>query len=124
MSNDLEEYIVKYVKPHKDFTDTINQHEITKKINDDREIWGEKPIKSRRVRKVIERMIEKGYPIISTPHDPGGYCWRGGPGEALECYKRLRRKAAKEFKKARHVLLNNDDGQLSLFDARMKAKRT
>ena len=122
MSNNLEEYIVKYVKPKKDFSDTINQHEITKKINDDREIWGEKPIKSRRVRKVIERMIEKGYPIISTPHDPGGYCWRGGPGEALECYKRLRRKAAKEFKKARHVLLNNDDGQLSLFDARMKAR--
>ena len=111
MSNDLEEYIIKFVKPHKDFSDTINQHEITKKINDDREIWGEKPIKARRVRKVIERMIEKGYPIISTPHDPGGYSWEGGPGEALECYKRLRRKGIKILIRARHILRNSRIGQ-------------
>ena len=115
-----DDIIIDIVKPHKDFSDTINQHKIAKEFKEVRI----EPMTGRKVRKIIERLIEEGCPIISTPVDPGGYCWRGGPGEALECYKRLRRKAAKEFKRARNILMNIDGGQLSLFDARMKAKRT
>ena len=124
MNKELQEYIIKYIKPHKDFTDTINQHNLTKRINDDREIWGQKPVNTRRVRKYIERLIELGFPIISTPHDPGGYCWGGKDGEAIQCYKRLRRKAAKEFAKARHVLRNIYNGQLDLFSCREKVKNS
>jgi len=124
MYKSLEEDIIRFIQPHKAFPDTINQHEITKKCNDERELWGLKPVESRRVRRVIEKLIEKGYPIISTPHYPGGYNWEGGPGEALKCYKRLRRKAAKEFKKARHVLNNMFKGQLRLWDMKEKIRNS
>jgi len=74
---------------------------------------------------MIEEMIEHDYPIISTPGSitgKGGYCWEGQAGEALECYKRLRRKAAKEFKRARHTLINIYKGQLSLFEIKKRIK--
>lgn len=100
------------IKRHTTLANPINQHEITSEY-----IWitGES-ITPRTVRKVIESLIEQGYPIISTPHDPGGYCWEGGDGEALECYRRLRRKAIKEMLRARWTLRNyrNKRGQLSL----------
>ena len=117
MYNGIEEDIIKFIKPHLDFSETINQYEITSKVNDEREKWMEQPIKPRRIRRVIERLIEQGYPIISTSGDPGGYCWKGGPGEALKCYKVLRRKAAKEFIRARYTLRNYRIGQQrTLFD--------
>jgi len=110
--------IISIIKPYQRFSDPISQYEIA----DEYKLrWGES-ITPRRVRLIIEDLIEEGYPIISTPHNPGGYCWKGADGEALECYKRLRRKAAKEFKRARHVLMNMYKGQLSLFDIRKKTK--
>jgi len=110
--------IISIIKPYQRFSDPISQYEIADEYKLRR---GEK-ITPRRVRMIIEDLIEEGYPIISTPHNPGGYCWKGADGEALECYKRLRRKAAKEFKRARHVLMNMYKGQLSLFDIRKKTK--
>ena len=71
-------------------------------------------ITPRRIRRIIESLIEEGYPIISTPIDPGGYCWQGKEGEALECYKRLRRKGIKILVRARRILRNSQKGQLSL----------
>jgi len=71
-------------------------------------------IAPRRVRRIIEELIEEGYPIISTPVDPGGYCWQGKEGEAIQCYKRLRRKGIKILIRARWTLRNSRRGQLRL----------
>ena len=108
-----EDIIISIIKPHIDFSNAINQHNIAAEFMERRN----EHIGSRRVRKIIEELIGEGYPIISTPINPGGYAWEGGPGEALECYKRLRRKAAKEFKRARYTLRNYRIGQQrTLFD--------
>ena len=105
-----DDIIIDIVKLHKDFSDTINQHEIAKEFKEVRV----ELMTGRKVRKIIERLIGEGCPIISTPVDPGGYCWRGGPGEALECYKRLRRKGIKILLRARRILRNSRIGQQRL----------
>jgi len=63
-------------------------------------------ITPRRVRRIIESLIEQGEPIISTPHSPGGYCWGGADDEATECVNRLRKKACKIFIRARRLKRN------------------
>ena len=113
-----EEIIISIIRPHRDFSEAINQHKIAEAFMEVRD----EHMSGRQVRKIIEGLIEEGYPILSTPKDPGGYCWEGNDGEALECYKRLRRKGLKILLRARRVLRNMDKGQLSLFDARMKAR--
>ena len=108
-----EDIIIEIIKPHKDFSDTINQHEIADEFMEARN----ENMTPRRARNIIEELIEEGYPIISTPHYPnGGYCWGGGPGEALECYKRLRKKGIKILLRARYILRNKYKGQLRLFE--------
>ena len=108
-----DDIIIDIIKPHKDFSDTINQNEIAKEFKEVRV----EPMTGRKVRKIIERLIGEGCPIISTPVDPGGYAWEGGVGEALECYKRLRRKGIKILLRARRILRNNRIGQQrTLFD--------
>jgi len=74
-------------------------------------------ITPRRVRRIIESLIEDGEPIISTPHNPGGYCYRGKNNEAIECYKRLRRKGIRVLLRARRILRNERSrrGQLEMF---------
>jgi len=121
MDTNIKITIADIIRPHLDFSDTINQHEIAKEYDEKRN----EKISSRKVRRMIEDMIEQGYPIISTPGSitgKGGYCWGGRTGEALECYKRLRRKAAKEFKRARHTLKNIYKGQLNLFEIKKRIK--
>jgi len=105
-----EDIIIDIIKPHTDFADTINQHDIAAEFMEMRK----EHITPRRVRRIIEELIEEGYPIISTPHNPGGYCWGGKEGEALECYKRLRRKGIKILVRARRILRNNKIGQQRL----------
>lgn len=113
----LENKVILTIRPHREFSDSINQYQIAEIINEFRH--EEDKISPRAIRKIIEDLIiKKGCPIISTPHRPGGYCWEGADGEALACYQRLRRKAAKEFKRARCTLRNMFKGQLSLFDAK------
>jgi len=109
-----EDIIIKIIKPHTDFSNTLNQHEIAAEFMFIRN----EHMAGRRVRKIIEKLIEEGYPIISTPINPGGgYCWNGGPGEALQCYKRLRRKGIKILLRARRILRNHMIGQQrTLFD--------
>lgn len=107
-----EDIIISIIKPHTHFLNTINQHDIAAEFMSKRE----EHISPRKVRKIIEELIEEGYPIISTPVDPGGYAWIGGPGEALECYKRLRKKGIKILIRARRILRNSQRGQLKIWE--------
>ena len=104
--------IVDIIKRYTTLAKPINQHRIAEEY-----MWRtNEHISLRTVRKVIEGLIEQGEPILSTPNEPGGYCYGGNTGEALECYKRLRRKAIKEMLRARWTLRNcrNRRGQLKL----------
>ncbi len=107
-----EDIIIDIIRPHRDFSNTINQHEIVDEFMETREEY----ITPRRVRRVIEELIKNGEPIISTPHTPGGYCYKGGTGEAIECVNRLRRKGVKILLRARRILRNSRRGQQELFD--------
>jgi len=106
--------ILRIIKPYKDFSETINQHEIAERFM----IIRNEEISPRRVRRIIESLIEQGEPIISTPHQPGGYCYGGRENEAIECYKRLRRKGIRVLLRARRILRNerNRKGQLEMFE--------
>ena len=106
-----EDIIIEIIKPHKEFSNAINQHDIAAEFMEARN----EHMTPRRVRRIIEELIERGYPIISTPIDPGGYCWGGADGEALECYKRLRKKGIKILIRARWILRNSKRGQGELF---------
>ena len=112
MNSQIESTIIDIIKPHTDFAFTINQYDIADEYMTRR---GEH-ITPRTVRKVIESLIEQGYPIISTSCEPGGYCYGGNTGEALACYRQLRRKAIKEMIRARWTLRNSRRGQLSLLE--------
>ncbi len=95
--------ILRIIKPHKSLAnDTINQHEIA----DEYMLRRGEAITARRVRRIINELIDNGEPIISTPHNPGGYCWYGNESEAKECINRLRKKAAKIFIRARKLRRN------------------
>lgn len=119
VDNVLMEYtVMNIIKKRPDFSHAINQDRITEEINETAE--QDDFISSRSVRRIIEGLIEEGYPIISTPIEPGGYCFEGADGEALECYKRLRRKGLKILKRARCVLRNKYKGQLNLFEIKKK----
>jgi len=107
-----EDIIISIIKPHKDFANSINQHEIAAEFMEARN----EHMTARQVRRIIEELIEEGNPVISTPHNPGGgYCWGGRPGEALECVKRLRRKGIKILLRARRILRNSKRGQLKIW---------
>ena len=107
-----EDIIISIIKPHKDFSDTINQHKIAAEFMEARN----EHMTPRRVRRIIEELIEEGSPIISTPIEPGGYCWGGAEGEAIQCYKRLRRKGIKILLRARKILRNSRKGQLKIWN--------
>jgi len=99
-----EEATIAYIiRAKKSFSDTITQFSIT----DEYMIRQGIGITPRRVRRIIEKLIEKGYPILSSPHYPNaGYCWFTYDSERIECINRLRRKAAKIFIRARRINRN------------------
>ena len=99
-----EEATIAYIiRAKKSFSDTITQFSIT----DEYMIRQGIGITPRRVRRIIEKLIEKGYPILSSPHYPNaGYCWFTYDSERVECINRLRRKAAKIFIRARRINRN------------------
>ena len=102
MINNVEETIIAIIKPHTSFDNTINQYEIAERYMMRRN----EGIAPRRVRMIIEGLIEQGYPIISTPHAKGGYCWGSREEEVTECVNRLRKGAAKIFIRARRLKRN------------------
>ena len=114
MNNQIESTILDIIRPYTTFARPISQYDIA---DDYIRRCGEH-ITPRTVRKVIESLIEQGYPIISTPHEPGGYCYGGADSEALQCYRRLRKKGIKVLLRARRILRNhrNRRGQLSLLE--------
>lgn len=112
MNYNMEAAIISIIKPHPTFSDRINQHEIANEYM----IRQNMEITPRRVRRIIEELIKDGCPIISSPRQgEGGYCWGGADGEAIQCYKRLRRKGIKILLRARRILRNSMKGQLDLF---------
>ena len=95
--------ILSIIKPHQSFADTVSQHDIANEYM----LKCNEPITARRVRRVIEELIELGEPILSTPVFPnGGYCFGIQENETTECVNRLRRKAAKIFIRARRIKKN------------------
>ena len=99
-----EEATIAYIiKAYKSFDNTITQYDIA----DEYMIRQGIGITPRRVRRIIESLIEKGLPILSSPHYPhAGYCWFTYDSERIECIQRLRRKAAKIFIRARRINRN------------------
>jgi len=99
-----EEATIAYIiKAYKSFDNTITQYDIA----DEYMIRQGIEISPRKVRRIIEGLIKKGYPVISTPHQPNpGYCWFTYDSERIECIQRLRRKAAKIFIRARRINRN------------------
>jgi len=99
-----EEATIAYIiRAKKSFSDTITQYSIT----DEYIVRRGMEISPRKVRRIIEGLIKKGYPVISTPHQPNpGYCWYTYDSERVECINRLRRKAAKIFIRARRINRN------------------
>ena len=117
MDNDfIEAETLDIIKGCPDLAHAINQYKITKEINIE---WfgDDNKIRARAIRRVIEDLIKQGHPIISSPNGPGGYCYGGAEGEALKCYKRLRRKGIKILIRARRIMRNerNRKGQGELF---------
>ena len=100
----IEEATIAYIiRAKKSFSDTITQYDIA----DEFMIRRMQPITPRRVRRIIEKLIKDGYPILSSPHYPhAGYCWYTYDSERIECINRLRRKAAKIFIRARRINRN------------------
>ena len=108
-----EEILIMIIKPHKNFSNTINQHDIAAEFMEARD----EKMSGRAVRKIIEKLIEGGCPIISTPHHPnGGYAWGGSDGEALQCYRQLRRQGIRILLRARRILRNSERGQLKIWN--------
>ena len=107
--------IIDTIKGHRDLSHAINQHKITKIINDNNWCGEEDCINARTVRRMIEELIRLGNPIISSPVKPGGYAWGGSDGEALQCYKRSRRKGIRILLRARRILRNSERGQMKIW---------
>ncbi len=99
---DHKETVLSIIKPHQSFGNTVSQHDIANEYM----LRCNEPITTRKVRRVIEELINQGEPILSTPHNPGGYCYGIQENETTECVNRLRRKAAKIFIRARRIKKN------------------
>jgi len=112
--NDLEKDILEILKSHVGNENKLTQYEITDKYNNIVSDVTEKNIGCRYVRRIIEDLIEQGYPIVSTPSNGGGYHWQEKEQEGLDCAKRIRRQAIKLFLKARRIRANSRTGQLDL----------
>jgi hypothetical protein len=111
---DLEKDILHILKFHVGDENKLTQYEITAEYNNIVSDVTEKDIGCRYIRRIIEDLIEQGYPIVSTPKNGGGYHWQKTNQEGLDCAKRIRRQAVKLFLKARHIRANSRMGQLNL----------
>jgi len=111
-----EEATIAYIiRAYKSFENMISQYDIADAYTQRQMV----NITPRRVRRIIEKLVKDGYPIISSPggvEGNGGYCWYGKDGEALRCYKRLRSKGIKILLRARYILRNSRQEQQKLFD--------
>ena len=60
-------------------------------------------VEPRSIRKVIELLRFEGVPILSTPHEPGGYYYPANRQEYFDWKKREMAKAKKQIAKLRPV---------------------
>ena len=102
--------ILSIIKPHQSFANTVSQHAIADEYMAK---YGEN-MTARKVRLIIEELIKDGELILSTPHNPGGYCFGGADNEVIQCVQRLRRKGIKILLRARRLKRNSQRGQLKL----------
>ena len=79
------------IKDHCGAFNAINQYEVTNKYI----YWHKKGITERAVRQAIRELRQEGYPILSTPHQPGGYFIPFSYEEVKEWRERMRKKAIK-----------------------------
>jgi len=81
------------IKEHIGAFNAISQYEIADKYI----YWHSNGITDRAVRVAIRELRKEGYPILSTPHKPGGYFIPFTHEEAKEWRKRMHDKAIKEL---------------------------
>jgi len=127
MNNDIcrgrkviyEEDIWNIIREHCGAFNAINQYEIADKYM----YWNGKSITERMVRRAIRKLRKEGYPILSTPHNPGGYFIPYSYKEVKEWRERMRKKAIKALAVINPVLRACNDmflergvGQLSLLE--------
>ncbi len=68
-------------------------------------------IAPRTVRAFISHLVDKGYPIVSSTSQNGGYFWQGQGEEGLKYSERMRRFAIKMWIKAKNIKANCRVGQ-------------
>jgi len=81
------------IKGHVGAFNAINQYGIADKYT----YWHNNGITERAVRVAIRELRKEGYPILSTPHNPGGYFVPFTYQEAKEWRERMHDKAIKEL---------------------------
>jgi len=81
------------IKEHVGAFNAISQYEIADKYI----YWHSDGITDRAVRRAIRELRKEGYPILSTPHKPGGYFIPFTYEEAKEWRERMHDKAIKEL---------------------------
>jgi len=114
-----EEHIWNIIREHCGAFNAINQYEIADKYM----YWHDDGITERMVRRSIRKLRKEGYPILSTPHNPGGYFVPYSYKEVQEWRERMRKKAIKALAIINPVLKACDDmfpergvGQLNLLE--------
>jgi len=107
----LEKSILSILKSHVGEENKLTQYKIADKLGivdkSNNQDFNFDYVSCRQVRRIIEDLIEQGYPIVSTPSNGGGYFWQYKPEEGLECARRIRRQAVKLFLKARRIRNNS-----------------
>jgi hypothetical protein len=118
--NDLEKDILDILKSHIGEENKLTQYRIADKLGivdkSNNQYFNFDYVSCRQVRRIIEDLIEQGYPIVSTPSNGGGYFWQDKPEEGLECYRRIRRQGIRLLLKARNILRNSRLNQMKMFD--------
>ena len=121
MNHIEKEHIWNIIKERIGASNAINQYEIADKC-----IYWRKNgfgITERAVRIIIRELRKEGYPILSTPHKPGGYFIPSSYVEAKDWLRWMRKKAIKELAIIRPVLKSCNSmfpdrgiGQMSLLE--------
>ena len=60
----------------------------------------------RPIRKAIEMLIDKGFPVCSVTEDPAGYFFPANIDEARKYSKSLQQRAVRIFLRRRHIIRN------------------
>ena len=119
MNHIYKEHIWNVIKGHVGASNAINQYAIADKYM----TWHSNSITERTVRQIIRELRKEGYPILSTPHKPGGYFIPGSYQEVTEWRERSRKKAVKllaiinpVLKACNGMFPDRGIGQLSLLE--------